>query len=75
MFMSSTDYEWVPASNGDVPDNAVQGGNDTDCSPIYVGRATHEGDRIPAKVIPNKGGAFIPWGGEEVSIFEYEVRT
>lgn len=38
----------------------VRGGIDSDGSVIYVGRAFHEGDMIPAKVIPDKvNDAFI----------------
>ena len=32
----------------------VRGGIDADGSVIYVGRAFHNGDMIPAKVIPDK---------------------
>lgn len=36
---------WVPASNGQVPPDAVQGGMDGE--PLFVARAKHEGDLIP----------------------------
>lgn len=47
--------EWL-ASNAyaGVPPNAVIAGHDIDGVAIYVGRAYHEGDLIPAKVIPSK---------------------
>lgn len=50
------------------PSNAVQVGTDSDGSAIYIGRAFHNGDAIPAKVIPKKNAAYIPYGGEEVLV-------
>lgn len=67
-------YAWIPASHGHIPAGAVVAGKDTDGSKLYVGRAFHEGDLIPAKVAPAHGGAFVPYGGGEHSKFEYEVR-
>lgn len=32
---------WIPASNGQIPPGAVQGGQDGE--PVYVARARHEG--------------------------------
>jgi len=37
----------------------VRGGIDADGSVIYVGRAFHAGDMIPAKVIPDKVNCLI----------------
>lgn len=51
--------DWVHASaHGPLPLNAIFVGNDSDGSPIYVGRAFHNGDQIPAKVIPSKNVAY-----------------
>lgn len=46
-----------------------------DGSTIYVGRAFHEGDMIPAKVIPEKNVAYVAWGGQEHPKHSYEVRA
>lgn len=66
---------WV-ASNAysGVPPNAVVAGNDIDGATIYVGRAHHEGDLIPAKVIPSKQVAYVAWGGQEVAKHDFHVR-
>lgn len=40
----------------------VRAGIDVDNEVIYVGRAFHEGDMLPAKVIPSKNAAFISYG-------------
>lgn len=46
--------------------NAVHGGNDSDGSPMYVGRAFHEGDQLPAKVIPSKNACYVSHNGLEI---------
>ncbi|XP_053677715.1 natterin-4-like isoform X2 [Anopheles nili] len=60
-------------TNGPFPTNMVRAGIDTDGEVIYVGRAFHEGDMIPAKVIPTKNLAFVCHGGEEVPKEDFEV--
>uniref|UniRef100_A0A2M4CPW9 Uncharacterized protein n=1 Tax=Anopheles darlingi TaxID=43151 RepID=A0A2M4CPW9_ANODA len=59
--------------NGPFPPNMVRAGIDTDGDVIYVGRAFHEGDMIPAKVIPTKNLAFVCYGGEEILKEDFEV--
>ncbi|XP_043478942.1 natterin-3-like [Leptopilina heterotoma] len=67
-------YKWLRRSAGTpVPHTAVEGGRDVDGSSIYVGRAFHEGDMIPAKVIPDKNVAYVAWGGQEHPKSSYEV--
>lgn len=51
----------------------MRGGTDQDGSEIYVGRAYHEGDWIPAKVIPRKHVAYVAYGGKEHAKSEYEA--
>lgn len=69
-------YYWVAttATYG-VPPSAVHGGIDQDGTQIYVGRAFHEGDWIPAKVIPEKNVAYVAYDGKEVAKSEYQVGT
>jgi len=52
---------------------AVRAGRDSDGTPIFVGRAFHEGDMVPAKVHPDKRVAYICYNGEEVPKTEYEI--
>lgn len=54
-------------------DSAIRAGTDADGSPIYAGRAYHEGDNVPAKVIPDKNVAYVCFGGEEIAKEVYEV--
>lgn len=46
-------------ASGPFPERMVRGGIDADGSVIYVGRAFHAGDMIPAKVIPDKVNCLI----------------
>ncbi|XP_039955537.1 uncharacterized protein LOC120771548 isoform X1 [Bactrocera tryoni] len=65
---------WVHSSPYQpVPPGAVVGGHDSDGTPIYVGRSFHEGDNLPAKVIPSKGCAYVCWGCKEIQKTHYEV--
>lgn len=74
-FFLCQDLNWVPmAPYSSVPMDAVLAGHDTDGSAIYVGRAYHEGDLIPAKVIPSKNIAYVPHGGIENPKNDYHVR-
>lgn len=43
----------------DLPNNALIGGLDSDGAEIVVGRALHEGVYQAAKIIKNKGRAYI----------------
>lgn len=52
---------------------AIRAGRDADGSNIFVGRAFHEQDLLPAKVIPDKHLAFVSFNGEEFEKNEYEV--
>ncbi|XP_062540845.1 natterin-4-like [Armigeres subalbatus] len=59
--------------DGPFPANMVRAGVDCDGSVIYAGRAFHEGEMIPAKVIPSKNACFIAYGGEEIPKEDFEV--
>lgn len=50
---------WQAATPYTMPFNAIRGGNDSDGTEIFVGRAHHMGDLIPAKVMPSKQIAYI----------------
>ncbi|XP_065204320.1 golgin subfamily A member 6-like protein 6 [Planococcus citri] len=65
---------WVPASNGDVPANALVGGHDYS-NTIYVGRANHNGALIPGKIHPRLHCSYISNNGLEYLYKEYEVAV
>lgn len=74
-FFLTKGSHWVPSNAfSGVPVGAVVAGHDVDGATIYVGRAFHEGDTIPAKVLPSKRIAYIPYNGQEVAKYEYQVK-
>lgn len=56
-----------------MPDGAILAGHDQDGSPIYIARAWHEGDIIPAKFIPTKNACYIAYNGQEILKDSFEV--
>ncbi|XP_030378720.1 uncharacterized protein LOC115627237 [Scaptodrosophila lebanonensis] len=66
-------YKWVPASNGNVVPNAVSTGSNVDGERLYVGRANYCDSLSVGKIHPSHGCIYIPFGGEEVKLEEYEV--
>ncbi|XP_050539650.1 uncharacterized protein LOC126904566 isoform X3 [Daktulosphaira vitifoliae] len=65
--------QWVRASNGQIPPNALQGGFDTNNEQLYVARAEHNGALIPGKLVPSHGVTYVAWGGIENPKENYEV--
>ncbi|KAJ2753774.1 hypothetical protein GGI19_002895 [Coemansia pectinata] len=67
--------QWVSASDGFIPDKAVQGGVEKDGAPLFVARAMYKGGLHPGKAgrhIEN-GGCAIGFGHKEVNVREYQV--
>ncbi|TPP59290.1 DM9 domain-containing protein [Fasciola gigantica] len=59
---------WVHDRDGNVPSNAIDAGDG-----IYIGRLMHDGDMLPAKVVPRLGKAYVCHGGREHEYHSYEV--
>ncbi|XP_030761912.1 natterin-4-like, partial [Sitophilus oryzae] len=67
-------YYWVECThNSPFPSSAVLGGSDVDGQPIYVGRAYHDGDWIPAKIVPGRRSAYLSYAGKEICVSKYQV--
>jgi len=64
---------WVPSSGGNVPPRAFVGGNDSNGEPLYVVRCNFQGLLIPGKLVPSHRSAYVPWGGSEHAVAQYEV--
>ncbi|KAJ6225050.1 hypothetical protein RDWZM_003595 [Blomia tropicalis] len=67
------DYMWTNTADGDVPGNAVMGGNTSDGENLFIGRAFYEGSWVVGKVHPSHRVLYVPFGGKEVSISDYEI--
>ncbi|RWS02449.1 uncharacterized protein B4U79_06516 [Dinothrombium tinctorium] len=66
--------QWITTGGGWVPsDSAIQGGYDINGEVIYVGRALHEGDVVPGKVVASHGCCYISYGGREHRKEEYQA--
>lgn len=64
--------EWVPASGGDVPKDAIRAGVDSG-NKCYVARAHMEGGLIPGKLHKTHSSVYIPFNMKEVPVDDYEV--
>uniref|UniRef100_A0A1B6JPK8 Uncharacterized protein n=1 Tax=Homalodisca liturata TaxID=320908 RepID=A0A1B6JPK8_9HEMI len=78
-------YQWKPHANcrgqftwrrnqpNWIPPRALPGGRDVDGTPLYVGRAMHEGDLLPAKVRADGMTAYVSYGGREFPEHQFEI--
>lgn len=69
---SSANVCWVAADGGSVPPSGMQGGDDNG-EPMFVARASFQGALIPGKLVPSHGVCYVPWGGAENPVPNYEV--
>lgn len=69
------DVRWKKEKNGKVPRDAYPAGRTPTGEVLYIGRAEHNGSVTIGKVHPTHGCLYIPYGGTEVSVKEYEVLT
>ncbi|GJQ79411.1 hypothetical protein Trydic_g16270 [Trypoxylus dichotomus] len=63
---------WVFASNGDVPPDAFVGGEDNG-ETVFIARGSFSNSQVPGKLLPSHGCCYVPWGGKENPLAEYEV--
>lgn len=77
ILLTALAHTWVQWSADAAvhPPNAVRAGADQDGSPIFVGRALHYGEFLPAKVIPIRRVAFVTYNGFEISKPDFEVGS
>ncbi|KAJ2900551.1 hypothetical protein IWW38_000428 [Coemansia aciculifera] len=67
--------QWVSATDGFIPERAVQGGVEKNGAPLFVARAMYKGGLHPGKAgrhIEN-GGCAIGFGHKEVNVREYQI--
>lgn len=72
-FLCNESVRWVSSSNGQIIENALNGGATMDGETLYIGRGIHEGSLTVGKVHPSHGCLYIPFGGREVSLKQYET--
>ncbi|KAH7948612.1 hypothetical protein HPB51_028462 [Rhipicephalus microplus] len=64
--------EWVICFENRIPYNAVPGGEDSG-ETIYIGRAVHNGEVIPGKVVPSHSCCYVAYEGAEHSHRDYQT--
>ncbi|PZC86148.1 uncharacterized protein LOC110380542 isoform X1 [Helicoverpa armigera] len=73
----NSNIEWVPATTGDVGSLShkafVAGREAWDGSPLCVIRAHHSGEFLPGKLAIKHRAAYVPYGGREVPVHNFEV--
>jgi Protein of unknown function (DUF3421) len=75
VLLNTGGFSWQYSSDGEVPSNAVVGGQTSENEPLYVGRAVHEGLVIPGKVHKSHECLYLPHGKEECTrIYEVLVK-
>lgn len=63
----------MSTSGGNIPDNAIPGGETEDGEPLFIGRVEHEGTMTIGKVQPSHSVCYIPFAGSEVAFPDYEI--
>lgn len=58
-----------------VPNNQMPRGREADYKPLYIIRAVFSGETIPGKYNGDWGQAYIPFGGIEHSVSNFEVKN
>ncbi|KAJ1975232.1 hypothetical protein H4R35_003242 [Dimargaris xerosporica] len=66
-------FQWVPATNGSIPPNAVQGGREKDGKPLYIARQWYKGGLHPGKAAPHLDGFYMCYDSKEIQLKEYFV--
>ncbi|XP_033211543.1 uncharacterized protein LOC117169324 [Belonocnema kinseyi] len=67
-------YKWVRYSGARcIVPKMITVGRDLDGSNLVIGRATHHGDLLPAKVKPEHGVAYVSYGGQEHAKHDFEI--
>lgn len=56
------------------PYGSIKTGTDTDGDTIYVGRAYHNGQWLPAKIIYRRYVAYVPYEGKEYALGNFQVK-
>ncbi|XP_037579611.1 uncharacterized protein LOC119462336 [Dermacentor silvarum] len=64
---------WVRCRGEHIPHNAVPGGMDLQGEDTFVGRAVHDGDVIPGKVVPSRGACYVAYGACEHCYQDYQM--
>ncbi|XP_050051308.2 uncharacterized protein [Dermacentor andersoni] len=65
--------DWVPATEGDVPIGALQGGSTSDGEQLFIGRVQNGDNVLVGKVQPSHKVLYVAHEDQELKFDEYEV--
>ncbi|KAI0794350.1 hypothetical protein C8Q74DRAFT_571582 [Fomes fomentarius] len=67
--------EWVPTSHGELPHGRrlVEGGYEENGEKLYHALGDVDGVRVPGKTGTHLRSANLPFGGQEVTVEQYEI--
>ncbi|ORY02974.1 hypothetical protein K493DRAFT_334396 [Basidiobolus meristosporus CBS 931.73] len=65
--------DWVYASGGSIPPNAVQGGVESDGKPLFIARQFYQGGLHVGKVGPHLKSISLGYDGKEINLKDYYV--
>jgi hypothetical protein len=68
---AASEISWQPVTNGQIPPNAIQGGWETNGTPLPVCRAYRGNERHPGKIV--NGLCNYGYAGREISSTTYDV--
>lgn len=66
-------FLWEAASNGQIPEDAVEIGHMVNGEKLYSARCLYEGSQTPGRLQRTHGCLYIAFNGAEISVNEYEV--
>ncbi|XP_068623625.1 uncharacterized protein [Battus philenor] len=64
---------WIECNEGNIPPNAIVGGNTASGEPLYIGRAKEQGSLTPGKVHPSHRAMYMSFAGKEIAHKVYEI--
>jgi hypothetical protein len=71
--LCNRNLKWIPSCAGAYVPNAVKGGHTRDGETLYIGRVMHENSLTPGKIHPSHECLYIPFGGREVPLRNYDI--
>lgn len=69
----NAEYKWVSASNGEVPENALETGYCETGEILYTAQAVYKDKKRFGKLHPSHGCAYLPYKRKEVNNRNYKV--
>lgn len=73
MVCTTGSVTWRPSRNGEIPAGAIHGGTAANGEWLFIGRVRWQGSLTVGKIHPTHNCIYVPFGGQELKLFEYET--